>query len=71
MTEPNLLLVCVTAFFAVVLLLGLLAGVIRLLTAVFPERVPEDTGAAVVAAIHSAVARAYPSARVTRIEEIR
>jgi hypothetical protein len=70
MTEPNLLIVCVTAFVAVVLLLALLAGTIRLLMAVFPERL-EGPDAALLAAIHAAAAAVHPGTRVTRIEEIR
>jgi hypothetical protein len=71
MNEPNLMVVCITAFVAVVLLLALLAGVIRVLTAVFPEKVPEGPDAALVAALHAAAALAYPGTRVTGIEEVR
>jgi hypothetical protein len=72
MTDPNLLQICVTAFLAVVLLLSLLAGVIRLLVATFPvTEQPTGPDAAVLAAIHTAAAALHPGARVTNIEEIR
>ncbi len=69
MTEPDLLVICAAAFVAVIALLSFLAGVIRLLTAIFP--VPDDIDAAVVAAVSSAAARAFPGTRVTNIKEIR
>lgn len=68
MTEPNLLTICLFAFSAVFLLLALLAGVMRVLTAVFPHR-RDGPDAAVVAGIAAAAAAAYPGARVTHIEE--
>jgi hypothetical protein len=71
-SDPGLLLICAVAFVAVSLLLGVLAGAIRLLTVLFPERGEADGGDAVlVAAIHSAAALAYPGHRVTSIEESR
>jgi hypothetical protein len=74
--EPNLLIISITAFIAVIVLLAILAGVIRLLTTVFPagpEKVkgPEGPDAALLAAIHAASAHAYPGMRVTNIEETR
>jgi hypothetical protein len=66
--EANPLTVCGAAFVAVFLLLLLLAIVIRLITLAFPSR-DESDGAALAAAISSAVATVYPGARVTRIEE--
>jgi len=71
MTEPSLLVASLTAFIAVALLLSLLAGVIRLLTAVFPERETHLDDGALIAAIHATAARAHPRSRITRIEEIR
>jgi hypothetical protein len=68
--EPNLLIICGAAFIAVLTLLAFLAGVISILMRLFPEKVDEfDAGA--LAAIHSAVAAAYPATRVTGIEEVR
>lgn len=67
--EPNVLLNCVWSFLAVFILLGILALMIRLVVALFPDGGKSDD-AATVAAIHTAVAVALPDARVTRIEEI-
>jgi hypothetical protein len=70
--EPNLLVVCLAAFVSVMLLLSALAGIIRLLMAVFPGETQEaGIEPAVVAAIHSAVAAAYPGTRVTAVEEVK
>lgn len=69
MTDPNLLVVCAAAFVAVLTLLSLLAGVIRGLTALFPHVEPQD--AAVLVAIASVAASAYPGRKVTNIQEQR
>ena len=68
--EPNVLLSCVLSFLAVFILLGVLAILIRLVTAACPF-VPEEgqDDAALIAAIHSAAAVRFPGARVIRIEE--
>jgi hypothetical protein len=71
MTEPNLLVICLTAFAAVVVILGLLAGTIHLLGVVFPERGDEETDGALLAAVSATARHAYPGMRITRIEEIR
>jgi hypothetical protein len=64
----SLLVVCATAFIAVIVLLTVLAAAIRLVTRLFPPpRTVVD--AALAAAIAGAVATAIPGARVTRIEE--
>jgi len=68
--ETNVLLCCVLSFLVVFILLGILAVVIRLVTALFPLKAGADDLAS-IAAIHSAVAVSVPGARVTRIEEIR
>lgn len=69
-TEPSLLVVCAAAFMAVLVLLSVLAGLIRALTALFP--VPETSDdAALVAAITSAVSRVHPGLAVTNIQENR
>ncbi len=70
MSEPNLILVCAVAFATVLILLSVLAGVIRLVTLVFPEKA-EESDEAVLAAINTAVSTSIPGARVTRIEEIK
>ena len=66
--EPNLLIVCIIAFIAVMLLLSFLAVVMSLITRVFPVQV-QDEGIepGVVAAIQSVVAQI--GAVVTHIEE--
>jgi len=70
MDEPNLLMICLNAFAAVLVLLSVLAGVIRLLITVFPEK--EKTSEAVIAsAINIAVQKVTAGATVSRIEEIR
>lgn len=68
MIATNLLLVCAAAFSVVFSVLALLAAAMRLITILFPERVPAPDGA-VLAAISSAVAVLVPGTRVTRIEE--
>lgn len=70
MTQPGLLTLSLSAFTAVLVLLGALALVIRLLTSLFPGA-PPSADAAVVAAIQSAVHQSLPGHRVTRIEELR
>jgi hypothetical protein len=64
----NLLTACGIAFLAVFVLLSLLAGLMQLITALFPERRPA-MDASLVAAITSTVATVLPGARVTTIEE--
>jgi len=97
MTEPALWTLSIQAFSAVIVVLALLAGAVRLLTLVFqaPPPAPVATPAAppgaspgassgtapaddaggsdafVLAAIHAAVQRAHPGARVTRVDEVR
>ncbi len=67
--EANLIEVCVVAFAAVMLVLGILWGLIRLLTDQFPEK-SNELDPALVAAIHQAVNESLPGARVVKIEEI-
>jgi hypothetical protein len=70
MPEANLLMVCLQAFAAVMILLTALAGAMRLLVQVFPDRTPRaDTS--LVAAISQAVHAAWPGRTVTAVEEIR
>ncbi len=67
----ELLVICVSAFFAVFLLLSFLALVIRLLTMACPEEVAVGTDTAVIAAVTTAVSVLYPGTMVTKVEEIR
>lgn len=70
MTEPGLWSLSISAFAAVLVLLGALAGALRLLTAIFrPPPAPAD--AAVLAALHVAIQRSFPGGRITRIERER
>ncbi len=62
MENPNLLLICLNAFVAVLGLLWVLAIALRGLIELFPEKAPPKTDTAVAVAIASAV---------THIEEIR
>ena len=64
----NLLTACGIAFLAVFSLLSLLAGMMQLITRLFPER-SLSMESSLVAAITSSVAFLYPGARVTKIEE--
>jgi hypothetical protein len=59
---------CTTAFAVVVVVLGLLALVIQLVTLVLPARAPH-TDPAVVAAIAAAVATQQPGAQLVHIRE--
>lgn len=70
MNPQNLLVICSSAFIAVFLLLTFLAVVMRLLMAVYPQKVG-GTDAAIVAAITAAATYAFPGTKVTKVEEIR
>lgn len=70
MSEPSLLTVCLQAFTAVMVLLAILAGIMRLLINFFPE-VKSGPDATVVAAINQAVHSVLPGATVSQIEEVR
>ena len=72
--DPNLLVICLNAFAAVLGLLWVLAIALRGLIEVFPEPAPPKAGqidTAVTVAIATAANAILPGARVTRIEEIR
>ncbi len=64
----SLLSACGIAFLAVFVLLSLLAGLMQLITIVFPKREPRIESS-LVAAVSSAVAVLIPGARVTKLEE--
>jgi len=70
MDEPNLLTICLNAFVAVLVLLSILAGIIRLLITLFPEK-EKSSEAVIASAINMAVQKVAPGATVSRIEEIR
>ena len=81
MNEPSLLVMCLNAFVAVLVLLSVLALVMRLLLIVFPANGAAATAGrggdahggaadpALAAAISVAAQIVAPGARVTRIEE--
>ncbi len=77
MSDFGLLSISATAFFGVFLLLGILAGLMKLLMTMFPAAEASTGSAAgsvdpaVIAVITSATAAAFPGTRVTNIEEIR
>ena len=70
MAQPNLLVICLSAFVAVFLLLSFLAVVMRVLIAAFPEKVG-GIDSATIAALTAAAAYAFPGTKVTKVEEIR
>ena len=70
MNQPELLVICLSAFVAVFLLLGFLAAVMRMLIAVFPQKVG-GIDSATIAAVTAAAAYAFPGTKVTKVEEIR
>jgi len=79
MGEPNLLVICVAAFFSVFLLLTFLSLVMKILINVFPEKVqaivPEqikdEFDAAMLAAVSASVSAIYPETKITKVEQVR
>jgi hypothetical protein len=70
METPDLLMVCVSAFSAVFVLLALLAVVMRVLIAAFPETLAK-ADPAMLAAVSATVSAVFPGAKITRVEEER
>ena len=70
MPSIELLLICLSAIVTVFALLSLLALVMRLIIAVFPEKVA-DTDSAYLAAIASVISTIYPQTKITKVEEIK
>jgi len=70
MNPPDLLVVSLSAFVAVFLLLSFLAVVMRILIAVYPEKI-EGIDAATIAAVSAATAYVFPGTKVTKVEEIK
>ena len=68
MDATNLFSACLIALISVFSLLGLLAVIMEMITALFPNR-ERALDPVLVAAISTTVASVYPGARVTRIEE--
>lgn len=71
MEQTPLWIICINAFVAVLILLGVLATGMRLLTSLFPEKPKASSDPAWAAAITGAVSVIWPGARVTDIQEIK
>ncbi len=69
MASIELVYVCISALIGVFTVLGVLAGVMKIITSVFPQAA-STTDAAMIAAVTSVVTMMYPQTRVTNIEEI-
>ena len=69
MNEPNLLIVCIASFSAVLIILSFLALVMHFLMIIFPvkPKIEEDT--AIIAAITTAYNRQFPGTRISNIGE--
>jgi uncharacterized membrane protein YqjE len=70
MGSLDLMLMCLSAFIAVFVLLSVLALIMRVIIAVFPEKVQLVSDTAVLAALATVVSSVYPGTRVTKVEEI-
>ena len=70
MESLDLLNICTSAFAMVFMLLALLAVVMWVITAIFPQKTTA-TDTAVLAAVASMVANVYPGTRISKIEEIK
>lgn len=71
MSEPDLLRISIVALLAVFTVLGVLAVLMHLLTRLLPVEDDPPSDPALVAAVHSAAAAAFPGMRVTNIRENR
>lgn len=70
MHSSELLLICASAFLAVFVLLAILASLMRLITAVFPQKATASE-AAMIAAVTSVMYNLYPGTKITKVEEIK
>jgi hypothetical protein len=68
MESSGLLSICLSALVAVFIILSLLAIIIRLLTAIFPDKITKEDSA-VFAALSTVVNHHYPGSKITKIEE--
>jgi hypothetical protein len=68
MATPDLLTICATSFFAVLVLLSILAFLIRMIIVIFPEKAGKDDSA-VLAAISTTYNAHYPGTKITKIGE--
>jgi hypothetical protein len=71
MDSNQLLYICLSSLLAVFVLLTILAVVMRLLVATFPEALEKltESDAALLAAISATITNMYPGLKVTRVEE--
>lgn len=69
MNEPNLLIVCIASFSAVLLILSFLAIVMHFLMIIFPVKQEIEEDSAIIAAITTAYNRQFPGTRITNIGE--
>lgn len=70
MTSPELLWICVTAFVSVGVILTVLAGIMRLILILFPQKDEQKTDPVLIAAAATVLQSIYPGTRITRVEEI-
>ncbi len=70
METSSLMAICITAFVSVFVLLTVLAGVMRLITSIFPQ-VAKAFSEEHAAAITTTIQTLIPGSKVTRIEEIK
>ncbi len=70
MPSYELLLVCLSAFVFVFFILAMLALVMRLIMAIFPEKILQSDSA-YVAAIASVMSTLFPGTKITKVEEIK
>ena len=70
MDPLGLLTVCITALFAVFIILSIFAVLIRLIIIIFPDEEGKEDQA-IVAAITTTVNTYYPGTKITKIEEVK
>lgn len=69
METPNLLVVCISSFAAVLFLLSFLALLMHFLLIVFPVKKQDEEDAVLIAAITTAYNRQFPGTRITNLGE--
>jgi len=68
MDQPNLIIVCISSFTAVLIILSFLSIIMKFLLFIFPVKTKEDD-TAIIAAITTTYNRQYPGTRITNIGE--
>ena len=68
MDSPNLVIISIISFAAVITILTLLAIIMRILLAVFPVK-DDDNDSAIIAAINTVYQKQYPGTRIIKIGE--